>query len=106
RALAERERELPIFGHIHASLDGHDVTDIEVEDAIVSLLPERVYPDHSLDRTGKVADVQERGLSVPPPGDYPARDLVAQVRVLARVERGGIMGCKHVGDARALGPQR
>ncbi len=67
RALDHGERELPALGDVHAALDTHDVADVEAQDAVVGLLPERVHAHDHLDRAGQVAHVEERRLAVPAP---------------------------------------
>ena len=101
----DRERELAALGHVDAALDPDDVADVEAEDAVVGLLPERVHAHDDLDRAGQVAQVQERRLAVPAPGDQAAGDLVAQLRVLAGLERARVVRGEHVGDPRARRPQ-
>jgi hypothetical protein len=49
RALDSLECELAALGHVHAPFDRDDVADVEVEDSVVGLLPERVDPQHDLD---------------------------------------------------------
>ena len=67
RAPVHREGQLAALGHIYDPLDADDVADIEVEDAVVGLLPERVVADDDLDRARHVAQIEERGLAVPAP---------------------------------------
>ena len=89
RALDHRERELAALGDVHAAVDADDVADVEVEDAVVGLLAERVHAHDDLDRAGQVAQVEERRLAVPAARDQPPGDLVAQLGVLAVLERAG-----------------
>ena len=86
RALVDRERQLPALGHVDEALDADDVADVEVHDAVEPLLPERAGAHDELDLTRQVAQVQERRLAVPAPGDHPAGDMVAQLWVLAMVQ--------------------
>ena len=88
RALDHRERELAALGDVHAALDPDDVADVQVQDAVVGLLPEGVNADDRLDRPGQVAHVQERRLAVSAPGDQPAGDVVAQLGMFAGLELG------------------
>ena len=83
------ERQLSALGDVDEAVDADDVADVEAEDAVVGLLPERVHAHDDLDRAGQVAHVQERRLAVPAPGDQPAGDLVAQLRMLALLELAG-----------------
>ena len=86
RALLHRQRELAALGHVHAPFDADDVADVEAQDAVVVLLPERVDAHDHLDRARQVAHVEERRLAVPAARDQPPGDLVAQLRVLALLE--------------------
>ena len=100
----DRERQLAALGDVDAADDPEDVADVKAEDAVVGLLSEGVDAHDHLDRAGQVANVEERRLAVPAAGDQPPGDLVAELGMLAGLERGGVVRCQHVGDPRARRP--
>ncbi len=105
RELYDTQRELPALGDVDAPCHPHDVSDVQAQDAVVGVLPERVHPHDRLDLAGKISNVEKRGLAVASPGDDTPGDLVGQVGVCARVQLAGVVRGEHVGDARAAVPQ-
>ncbi len=103
RALVHRQRELPVVGHIDGPIDAHQVAHIELEHPPKELLAGALQPCHHLDPSACVADIHEHRLAVSAMSHHPSGDPVAPARVLAGLQRGGIVCGVHRRDHRAIG---
>src|SRR5262249_20258962 len=80
------DRELAALGGEHRPLDADDVADVEREQALVGVVAELVDPGLYLELAGAVLEVEEGRLAVTAPSREPARDAIAVIGLLARLE--------------------
>ena len=93
----DADREFPAFGDVQRPLHPDQVGDVEFFDPLEGLLAELVATGVGLDRAADVSDVEEDDLAVAALAGHPPHDPVAEVGVLALLQRLRVVRCGDVG---------